>query len=273
VAPAAAPSLAVLSTVAVRGLLDLTRARRRTAEAEARVAELEALALEVGEARRAEAESRRVVAHELKTPLTSVRGLAQLLSRYDLSEAERRRVAGLVADEAARLSTMVESLLDLERLKLQDFAERSSRVDLSLLAAERAAVHRGSLRAVTLEAEPGVAVKGDAALLSRLLDNLIGNALKFSPEGSPVSVSLRAGGGKAVLEVADRGPGVPEGEREAIFRRFARGSAATATAAPGLGLGLALVAEVAAWHGGCVEASSRQEGGAVFRVSLPLAGG
>ncbi len=246
------------------------RFQRETASARKRVGELSDLAASLEADRRDASEARRVVAHELRTPLTSVKGLAQLLAGYDLTERERRRVAGLVESEANRLSEMVEGLLDLERLKLKEFAAHAVRVDLSALAIARAGVLGGGGRLVP-SIEGGLAVRGDPALLSRLVDNLVGNAFKFSPPSEPVDLVLRTTSEGAALEVRDRGPGIPREERTAVFRRFARGSAAAA--APGLGLGLAFVSEVAGWHRGRVELEAPPTGGSLFRVIIPLAPG
>jgi signal transduction histidine kinase len=244
------------------------RTRRAYARARGRIAQLEALQAGLDAERAREAEARRVVAHELKTPLTSMKGLAQLLSRFELSGAERDRVAGLVVAESARLAQMVDALLDLERLGLRAFEHSAAPLDLSELCAARAA-SLGAGRALAAAIEPGLRVRGDRLLLERVLDNLVGNAFKFSPADAPVRLELRREGSWALLEVADRGPGVPEAERQRIFGRFARGSAQAA--APGLGLGLALVAEAAAWHRGSVAALAAPGGGALFRVRLPLA--
>ena len=121
-----------------------------------------------------------------------------------------------------------------------------------------------------LEIRPTV-VTAVPRLLERALENLVGNALKFSPDGSPVEVRLSAARGREVLlEVEDAGPGVPAEERTRIFRRFARGEKAGGV--PGLGLGLSVVAEVAAWHGGRVEVVEPPAGrGSLFRLHLPLA--
>jgi len=247
------------------------RLRREASAASRRIRDLEALSASLEEGRRDEEDARRVVAHELKTPLTSVRGLAQILSSFDLSEPERKRVAEMVVAETSRLSAMVEALLDLERLKLKDFRQLAVPLDVSRLVEERVSLLRaGSRREIRLSVEPGVGVSGDATLLGRVLDNLVGNALKFSPPGEPVDVALSSSSsGEVLLEVKDWGPGVSPEERERIFRRFARGKAVAAV--PGLGLGLALVSEVVWWHRGRVELDTPRAGGSVFRVRLPKA--
>ncbi len=215
-------------------------------------------------------EERRVVAHELRTPLTSVRGLAQLLESFDLSADERKRVASMVVTETTRLSEMVEALLDMDKVRLRDFAEVAKEIPLSDLVGRRAeTLGRGAGRETRLSVEPGVVVRGDASLLARVLDNLVGNAFKFSPAGTPVDVGLRTLGSDAILEVTDRGAGIPLGERERIFHPFSRGS--SGEDAPGLGLGLALVEQIVTWHRGRIEIGDPPEAGALFRVRLPRA--
>ncbi len=223
-----------------------------------------------GEAATRLVEERRVVAHELKTPLTSVRGLAQLLESFDLSPDERRRVASMVVTETTRLSEMVEALLDVDRTRLRDFVDVAKEISLSDLVRRRVdTLGSGAGRQTRLSVEPGVVVRGDAALLERVLDNLLGNAFKFSPPETPVDVGLRTLGAEAILEVTDRGPGIPPGERKEIFRPFSRGR--SGADAPGLGLGLALVEQVVTWHRGRVEVLDTAEAGASFRVRLPRA--
>lgn len=267
-----APLAATLALAGAGGAMAWERARRTrrsVAEAKRRIVDLEAVQAQLAEARKEEAEAQRVVAHELKTPLTSVRGLAQLLAQFDLSGEERTRVAGMVVSEASRLAQMVDALLDLERLRLRDPARDAHPLDLSALCEARAAFLRaGTDRPFEAHIAPGLRVVGDEALLARVLENLVSNALKFSPEGAPVRISLRPEGGQALLEVEDRGPGIPEAEWARIFGRFARGS--TQGLAPGLGLGLALVAEVVAWHRGTVAVAAGREGGSRFEVRLPL---
>jgi signal transduction histidine kinase len=266
--------LAVLAALLAVGLpvwiLAARRARRAMGAARERIAELEELQVALAETGRLDAEARRVVANELKTPLTSVKGLAQLLEKFDLSGAERSRVAHMVVTETSRLAQMVDALLDLERLRLREPGRDAQVLDLSALCAERAGyLDAGTGRELVLAIAPGVRVRGDRALLERVIENLVANACKFSPEGTPVRLGLRAQAGLALLEVEDQGPGIPEPDRARIFGRFQRG--AGAGLAPGLGLGLALVAEVAAWHGGAVTVAPGTAGGARFQVRLPLA--
>jgi signal transduction histidine kinase len=217
--------------------------------------------------RERDAESKRVLAHELKTPLASMRSLTQLMNGFDLSDAERKRVTSLLQHEAGKLETMVGTLLDLERLPLRDFASSSTIIDLGHLTAARVDFLRASTdRTLFVSADRDVFVRADAALLERVVDNLVGNALKYTTSAVTVRVARR--GNDAILEVEDRGPGISEIEREKIFARFVRGTSAAGT--NGLGLGLSLVSEIAKWHGGAASLDAVQ-GGSRFRITLPVA--
>lgn len=217
-----------------------------------------------------QAESKRVLAHELKTPLASMRGLSQLLAGFELTDAERRRVAALLESEAGKLQSMVSGLLDLERLPLRNFESSSAIVDLGQLVSNRIDFLRASTdRTLTLNNAPGVLVRADAALIERAVDNLVGNAIKYTPAGTPITISVRRAGDQALIDVEDEGPGIDEADRARIFDRFFRGSTAAGT--QGLGLGLSLVAEVARWHGGSASVHESASSGALFRISLPIA--
>jgi len=217
--------------------------------------------------RERDAESKRVLAHALKTPLASMRSLTQLMNGFDLSDAERKRVTSLLQHEAGKLETMVGTLLDLERLPLRDFASSSTTIDLGDLASARVDFLRASTdRTLFVSADRDVFVRADAALLERVVDNLVGNALKYTTGAVTVRVARR--NNDAILEVEDRGPGISEIEREKIFARFVRGTTAAGT--NGLGLGLSLVCEIAKWHGGAASLDSVQ-GGSRFRMTLPVA--
>jgi signal transduction histidine kinase len=218
--------------------------------------------------RERDAESKRVLAHELKTPLASMRSLTQLMNGFDLSDAERKRVASLLQHEAGKLETMVGTLLDLERLPLRDFTSTSTVIDLGELTAARIDFLRASTdRTLFVTADRDVFVRADAPLLERVIDNLAGNALKYTSGAVTVRVARR--GNDAVLEVEDRGPGITETEREKVFARFVRGTTAAGT--NGLGLGLSLVSEIAKWHGGEASLDNVPTGGSRFRITLPVA--
>jgi signal transduction histidine kinase len=256
--------LVTLSGATLVALLAVeARSARRGLEEASRLASLRA----------EEREARRAAVHDLKTPLTAVRGLTQLLTGFELSPAERTRVAAMVGEETDRLAGMVDSLNVAERMRLADFATVARPVDLGALARRRAeALRTAADGGVTATVEEGAIVLGDESLLGRALDNLAGNALKFSPPGSPVRVAVSRRGADVLLTVADEGPGVPEEERERVFGRFVRGR--SAGSAEGLGLGLSLVHEVVTWHHGHVSVRGTGSTGSLFEVVLPgLTGG
>jgi two-component system, OmpR family, sensor kinase len=205
--------------------------------------------------------------HELRTPLTSI------LANLELLEAELAGEQRDMADSALRSSRRMRRLVgDLLLLARADAGRDVPRgpVDLSAVATEatREAGALSSDHPVALDLPGPVIVNGVADDLHRLAGNLIENALIHTPPGTPVTVSVRRDDGNAVLEVADRGPGVPLDMRERVFERFARG-AGDAAPSGGSGLGLAIVRAVTSSHGGSVDLSDAEGGGARFVVTLP----
>jgi two-component system, OmpR family, sensor kinase len=207
--------------------------------------------------------------HELRTPLTSI------LANLELLEAELAGEQRDMADSALRSSRRMRRLVgDLLLLARADAGREQPRgpVDLAAVAAEAAqeAAALSDEHPLALDLPSPVMVDGVADDLHRLAGNLIENALIHTPSGTPVTVSVRRQGADAVLEVADRGPGVPESMRERVFERFARGDGDAAPRGSS-GLGLAIVRAVTDAHQGRVELAAAVGGGARFVVTLPAA--
>jgi two-component system OmpR family sensor kinase len=237
-------------------------------------------------ARSSEERMRRFVAdasHELRTPLTSIRGYAELYRQGAATSPED--VAGVlrrIEEQAARMGLLVDDLLLLARLDQQRPLEHA-RVDVAVLAVD--AVHDVHAvapdRAVGLRLPPAdaadepaeVPVVGDEARLRQVLGNLVNNAILHTPPGTPVEVRVRADGAHAVIEVADKGPGLPADQAERVFERFYRADPARTRASGGTGLGLAIVAAIVAAHGGRVRVQTEVGVGTTFQVLLPLAHG
>jgi two-component system OmpR family sensor kinase len=224
--------------------------------------------------------------HELRTPLTAIRGYAELFRRgaaerpEDLARAMRR-----IEDEAARMGVLVEDLLLLARLDQGRPLERRP-VDLVAVAGDALADLSAidPARPVSFEHPDTLVISGDEARLRQVAGNLLANARVHTPAGAGVHVRVRAVDGRAILEVADEGPGLPPGEEGKVFERFYRADSARARTTPsggsgeggssvgGTGLGLSIVAAIVAAHGGSVHAGTPPNGrGAYFMVALPTA--
>jgi two-component system, OmpR family, sensor kinase len=205
--------------------------------------------------------------HELRTPLTSILANLELLES-ELA-GEQQEMAGSALRSSRRMRRLVADLLLLARADAGREAPQAP-VDLAAVARE-AATEAAALSAdhpVSIDAPEPVIVDGVADDLHRLVGNLAENGFIHTPPGTPVTVSVRRKGDSAVLEVSDRGPGVPPAMRERVFERFARGGGDTAPSG-GSGLGLAIVRAVAESHGGTVELGDAEGGGARFTVTLP----
>ncbi|MGH3739171.1 MAG: sensor histidine kinase [Micromonosporaceae bacterium] len=230
-------------------------------------------------ARRSEERMRRFVAdasHELRSPLTSIRGFAELHRHGALSDpAETASVMRRIEDEAARMGLLVEDLLLLARLD-QHRPIAWEPVDLLELAVDARDAGRAVAPDRPIELAVGGAppvVMGDQTRLRQVLDNLVRNALIHTPAGTPVEIRVRAEGRTAVLEVADQGPGLDRDQAERVFERFYRADPARSRRHGSSGLGLAIVAALAAAHGGRAGVESTPGQGATFWVRLPLAPG
>jgi signal transduction histidine kinase len=212
------------------------------------------------------------ISHELQTPLTAIRGFSDLLLAGDASGGEQaREYAGRIVRNARLLAKLINELLDFSRLDRGETSLSPEPLSLSELA-PRAVETLGPVldgHHLQLDVEPDVIVLADPDAVTRIVTNLLANAVKFSPSGSVVEVAVTANGTNVLLAVSDEGPGIPDDERDRVFERFFRGKGAEVTGTRGTGLGLAVVKELAERMGGSVGAENRPEGGARFTVVLP----
>jgi two-component system OmpR family sensor kinase len=214
-------------------------------------------------------------AHELRTPLTAVQLQVENLARVR-APAERDAAIGQLKAGVARAGHLVQQLLALARLSHEDATERRfAPTDLEavvrgvLVEQQQLAEHR-RIDLGLAHLEP-VRINADAEGIRVMLGNLVGNALRYTPEGGVVDVRLYRNGAEGVIEVEDTGPGIPAKDREQVFRRFQRGASAGVS---GSGLGLAIVREVVTRHRGTVElGDSGRGGGLTVKVRLPIATG
>lgn len=209
------------------------------------------------------------LSHDLKEPLTAILGAASTLERLDgeLTAEERTSLLGVLANRTRGMSSLLTDLLDLDRLDRGIAEPRRFPVDLGALAAElvrQTHVLRG--RAVELDVCRCVG-NVDAPKVERMLENLLSNAVRYSPREGRIWLRVRAAEGGALLVVEDEGPGVPDELKTSIFEPFQRGLETSAL--PGTGIGLSLVARFAEIHGGRAWVEDRPGGGASFRLLLP----
>ena len=218
----------------------------------------------------------RHVSHELKTPLTALREGAELLNDQVAGPLAppQRSVVAIMKDNSIKLQRLIEELLDYQRALHAAASLEVKSFSLDSLVKEAAHGHELAAQAkglrLVIDSQTGT-VEADPEKLRSIVDNLISNAVKFTPFGGTITVNARAANGEAVIEVLDSGPGVPEEERESIFNLFFRGrtkAGGGAVRVKGSGLGLAIARELVEAHGGHIVVVAGGAGGH-FRVTLP----
>ena len=229
---------------------------------------LDALELSVGELDASVRAQRQLVAdasHELRTPITSLRTNVEILrARHaDLSPQRRDALLATVVEQTEELTVLMNDVIELARGDHMPESREPVSVDEIVAEALGRAARHSPDTAFECDAEE-TTVLGAASRLTRAVNNLLDNAVKWNPPGAPIEITLRAG----VLRVRDHGPGIPDNELEHVFDRFFRG--AHAREQTGSGLGLAIVRQVAEDHGGSVSVSNAADGGTIFTLSLPV---
>lgn len=208
--------------------------------------------------------------HEFKTPIVSIRGFARQLQREDLTDEQRREYAGIIAEESDRLANLASSILLLSKLENQNIVtdRQPFRVDeevrKSLLLLEK------EWTAKEIDLQPDleeITINDNAELLSHIWRNLIGNAIKFSPQGGSLYITLRREGKEIVFSVRDEGPGMDEETQKHVFDKFYQGDASHGM--KGYGLGLALVKRIVTICAGTVAIHSAPGQGSEFVVRIP----
>jgi signal transduction histidine kinase len=228
------------------------------------------------EAERLKDEFVATVSHELRTPLTSIRGFVELLQAGEggALSPDQRRFLAVVDRNAERLLHLVGDLLLIAELDAQTLRLDLEQLDLAEVAVDAVESARPSAEEAGLQLELFIgdapSVRGDRARLAQLADNLVSNAIKFTPSGGLVEVSAGSRDGHATLEVRDNGPGMSPEELDQLFQRFYRTSRAAAQQMPGTGLGLAISRAIAEAHGGTITVASREGQGTTFTLELPL---
>ncbi|HET9240674.1 MAG TPA: HAMP domain-containing sensor histidine kinase [Oligoflexus sp.] len=211
------------------------------------------------------------VAHDLRNPLSAIRMSSEILPDEESPE-EREAVVQIISRQAQHLDRMVGDLLDTTRIESGQLEIMKTEADLSTLVHESVALHRSTSQVhkinVSLPSGPVVA-EIDPLRVMQVLNNLINNAIKYSPNGGVVSVCLLNQNGLATIEVGDNGIGIAPDDKEKIFEPFRR-TATTKLTIPGVGLGLSVTRRIVESHSGTIEVESTPGKGSIFRVRLPL---
>jgi signal transduction histidine kinase len=211
------------------------------------------------------------VSHDLRTPLTSILGSALTLeqTRFELPKEESLDLVRRVAANARKLERLLSDLLDLDRLQRGIVSPQRRPTELAGLV-ERTVdeIEDAAGHSIDLDVED-VTVSIDSAKFERIVENLLSNAIRHTPEGTRIWVKAASRDGGVMLLVEDEGPGVPNDMREAVFEPFRQAPGSSSEHSPGVGVGLSLVRRFSELHGGRAWLEERPGGGASFHVFLP----
>jgi signal transduction histidine kinase len=211
-------------------------------------------------------------AHEMRTPLTAIQGSSEIMAKYNLPEAKQHQLSEMINSESKRLSRIIQTFLDVERLadgqmelKREPFSAASileTCFQRALPLAERKRI------SISLDAQTDATITGDRELMEYALYNLMTNAVKYSPAQTQVSVSSSNGSGEVRLAVRDQGIGMDAKEQKKVFQKFYRTKSAEASGEVGTGIGLSIVEQIVKHHGGRIELTSAPGEGSCFTIVL-----
>ena len=211
------------------------------------------------------------VTHELKTPLAVTRLNLETLQKHKLDEQKQQKLLQMTLEETERLNTLANNILISSQLEGGGYQFSREELDFSALVMDAVMQFKNRFPNYTwvMDIEEDLVLDGDALLLQIMINNLLENAVKYSPKHSTISVSLKKEEAQLLARVADQGPGVPEEEKKKIFRRFYRVGSEKVRATKGTGLGLYLCKKIAADHKGEITVTDNQPAGSVFTIRFP----
>lgn len=213
------------------------------------------------------------VAHELKNPLTSLRSAVETVARLE-DPAQQRKLMDVILADVQRLDRLISDISFASRVDAEMARTDTELQDFGQLAESWVTMARdrhGSWQLDWTAPQEEMPVQIHASRIVQILDNLLANAISFSPSGAPLSIGLEADQGRLIFALCDRGPGIPAGKLETIFDRFYSERPSDEAFGTHSGLGLSIARQIAEAHGGSLTASNRKNGGACFTLSLPLA--
>ena len=211
------------------------------------------------------------VTHELKTPIAITRLNLETLNRHRLDEERKRNLIDRTLQETARLNDLCDNILLSSQMDAGGYMKSEEELDLSEILSEVVEDFRGRFpsRAIDAEIAPGFPIVGDRLLLALAFNNLVENAIRYSPEGSPVRLTLESKDESAEIRVRDAGTGIPREERTRVFERFYRMGAEEKRRNKGTGLGLYITRRIVGDHGGTIHIEDNEPLGSTFVIHLP----
>ena len=216
-------------------------------------------------------------AHEMRTPLTAIQGSSELITRYNLTEHKRKQLGQMINSESKRLAKMITTFLDVEKLAAGQLQLNRTEISVAELAATSLdrALPLAENKHIALESRDlsGFTLSGDRELMEYALYNLITNAIKYSAEGTAVTVHAEHRGAQLELSVRDHGMGMNEKEVKSLFRKFYRTESAVKSGEAGTGLGLSIVQQIVTHHSGRVQVTSQPGKGSSFTIVVPAPDG
>lgn len=242
------------------------------ASLESNVADLEERNKTLAESERVKSELVSSVSHELRTPLASILGFSALMLERDLNPEDTTRYLEVIRGEARRLASLLNDLLDLERVEQENLELRVREIDLNELLDGQTTLYSAQSEAHEIKFQPteeSLPVEGDPDRLAQVIGNLLSNAIKYSPEGGDVRVRAALLGDEAWVWVRDHGLGIPAAHQSQIFTKFFRGDMGSERGIAGTGLGLVLARQIVEAHGGEVGFESEENAGSTFWFWLP----
>ena len=257
-------------------MLDISEQKRAEVETAAALATQQSANAELERLNRIKSDFVSVVSHEFRTPLTSVQGFSELIRDETLEAGEVREFADDINRNARRLSRMIGDMLDLDRLQSGRTTIRQEPVDLYATVIEVAETLRPTApqHTIALDLDPTLpAVLGDRDRITQVFTNLLGNAIKYSPDGGTITITSAREGAMARVAVRDQGLGIPADALESVFERYARVESGRGQSIQGTGLGLPIAQEIVELLGGKIWAESEDGRGSVFSVLLPFGDG